>query len=353
MTTTSPSPASVAPRPPKQEQEPASEDVTEVAPNVLRMQLPITMPGLGHVNTYVFVDDRGIALMDPGLPTASEFASLEARLESVDLGVADVHTVYVTHSHPDHFGLAQRLTRSGKKPVEFVAHEAFAAGWRIAAGETVDVIDIDPDELPQKNPFDGETPWGREWVRPAHAEEFEFEQPAPTRFVRNGEVVRLAGREMFIVYSPGHTLDHICLHDPEEGVLFSGDHVLPTITPHISGLGSGTDPLLMFEESLEKVGGMDGVRLALPAHGHPFTDLRGRTEAIREHHVERLLKMRDISQEIGPATVVELSHHLFREMHWGPMAEAETYAHLEHLRLAGLADRHGEGGQMVYELAPR
>ncbi|MHB8463595.1 MAG: MBL fold metallo-hydrolase [Acidimicrobiales bacterium] len=354
MTTTSPaSDHAAVPRPPKQEQEPASENVTEVAPNVLRMQLPITMPGLGHVNTYVFVDDRGIALMDPGLPTPSEYAALEARLHSVDLAVADVHTVYVTHSHPDHFGLAQRLTRSGKKPVEFIAHEAFAAGWRIAAGETVDVIDIDPDQLPQHNPFDGETPWGRQWVRPQHAEHFEFEQPTPTRFVRNGEMVRLAGREMFIIYSPGHTLDHICLNDPEEGVFFSGDHVLPSITPHISGLGSGTDPLLMFEESLEKVGGMDGIRLALPAHGHPFTDLRGRTEVIRAHHEERLLKMRDISQEIGAATVEELSHHLFREMHWGPMAEAETYAHLEHLRLAGLAERHGEKGEMVYELAPR
>jgi glyoxylase-like metal-dependent hydrolase (beta-lactamase superfamily II) len=317
------------------------------------MQLPITMPGLGHVNTYVFADDRGITLMDPGLPTPSEFAALESRLRSVDLSVRDVHTVLVTHSHPDHFGLAQRLTREGRGPVEFIAHEAFAAGWRIAAGETVDVIDLDPDELPRHNPFDGETPWGRQWVRPVHAEPFEFEQPAPTRFVRNGEPMRLAGRDMFAVFSPGHTLDHICIHDPDEGVLFSGDHVLPTITPHISGLGSGTDPLLMFEESLEKVGGMGGVKLVLPAHGHPFTDLRGRTEVIRAHHEERLLKLRDVSQEIGAASVIELSHHLFREDHWGPMAEAETYAHLEHLRLAGLAERHGERGEMVYELAPR
>jgi glyoxylase-like metal-dependent hydrolase (beta-lactamase superfamily II) len=337
----------------KQEQEPAAEAVTEVAPNVLRMQLPITMPGLGHVNCYVFVDDRGIALMDPGLPTEDSFIALGARLRSVGLSVGDVHTVWVTHSHPDHFGLAPRLTREGNKPVEFIAHEAFAAGWRLAAGEEVDVIDVDPDELPRMNPFDGITPWGRQWQRPPHAANFQFEQPAPTRFVRNGDVVRLAGREMTVLFSPGHTLDHICLHDPSEGVLFSGDHVLPSITPHISGLGSGSDPLTMFDESLQKVGGMQGVRLVLPAHGHPFTDLAGRCEVIRQHHVERLLRMRDVSQEIGPASVEELSHHLFREDHWGPMAEAETYAHLEHLRLGGLATRRGEGGAMVYELAAR
>jgi hypothetical protein len=35
------------------------------------------------------------------------------------------------------------------------------------------------------------------------------------------------------------------------------------------------------------------------------------------------------------------------------MAESETYAHLEHLRLLGLAERRGEGAAMTYALAPR
>ena len=50
----------------KQEQEPASEEVTEVADGVLRMQLPISLPGLGHVNCYALVDGDGVALVDPG-----------------------------------------------------------------------------------------------------------------------------------------------------------------------------------------------------------------------------------------------------------------------------------------------
>jgi glyoxylase-like metal-dependent hydrolase (beta-lactamase superfamily II) len=344
-----PSPTS---RPPKQEQQPASENVTEVAAGVLRMQLPIRMPGLGHVNTYAFIDGRGIALMDPGLPGPESFDALVSRMSSVGLSTADVHTVYVTHSHIDHFGLAPRLAQESRHTLELMTHEAFAAHWRRSAGEDLVLLDVDLDDVDESNPFEGETPWGRMWGPPPGTERIQFERPHPTRYVRDGEPIRLAGREMFIVHSPGHTLDHICLSDPETGVLFSGDHVLPSITPHISGLGSGRDPLDLFEESLVKVGGMDGVRLVLPAHGHPFTDLRGRTEAIRTHHHERLLKLRDLSQELGPATVEEFSHHLFRRDHWGPMAEAEAFAHLEHLRLAGLAERRGAGRQMVYELAP-
>ena len=62
---------------PKQEQEPASEEITEVAPGVLRMQLPIWMPGLGHVNMYGLIDDRGLAVVDPGLPGPEELEGAE------------------------------------------------------------------------------------------------------------------------------------------------------------------------------------------------------------------------------------------------------------------------------------
>ena len=69
-----------AARPPKQEQEPASAEVTEVAPGVLRMQLPIWMPGLGHVNMYGLVDDRGLTVVDPGLPGPQSWKALKQRL---------------------------------------------------------------------------------------------------------------------------------------------------------------------------------------------------------------------------------------------------------------------------------
>ena len=71
--------------------------------------------------------------------------------------------------------------------------------------------------------------------------------------------------------------------------------------------------------------------LGLPAHGHPFADVPGRVDAIKEHHAERMEKLREVALAIGPATVPELSHELFPKRHWGVMAESETFAHLEHL----------------------
>jgi hypothetical protein len=50
-------------------------------------------------------------------------------------------------------------------------------------------------------------------------------------------------------------------------------------------------------------------------------------------------------------TVEDFSHHLFRKERWGSMAESETYAHLEHLRLDGRAEVHDENGLLVFTLS--
>ena len=100
----------------KQEQEPASEEVTEVADGVLRMQLPISLPGLGHVNCYALVDGDGVALVDPGLPGPESWSALVARLKHAEIPVERVHTVVVTHSHPDHFGGSAQLREVGGRP---------------------------------------------------------------------------------------------------------------------------------------------------------------------------------------------------------------------------------------------
>ena len=75
----------------------------------------------------------------------------------------------------------------------------------------------------------------------------------------------------------------------------------------------------------------------------------GRVKAIKRHHDERLHRVREISRMLGPATVQAFSQQLFKQRSWGPMAESETYAHLEHLRILGSAERTSDHeGRYVY-----
>src|SRR5580704_12525014 len=95
----------------KQEQEDASPEIVEVVPGVLRLQLPIDFTGLGHVNTYALEDERGFALVDPGLPGQASWTALQERMERAGIPLRRVHTVVITHSHPDHFGGAGLLAQ--------------------------------------------------------------------------------------------------------------------------------------------------------------------------------------------------------------------------------------------------
>lgn len=341
----------------KQEKEDASEEILEVAPGILRLQLPIDFTGLGHVNTYALEDGDGFALVDPGLPGEANWKVLLQRMAAAGIPLSRVHTVIVTHSHPDHFGGAGML--AAESGARVVTSEHFRMWW--------DPQDIDDDEL-EAVAHDADvddlplplrtTPWGgtppgppperrEEFLRSLRSGSPFFQPPRPTHRVADSDHITLAGREWMGLFTPGHTDDHLCLFDPTNGVLLVGDQVLPTITPHVSGLIEG-DALALFIESLDRLAGLDGVRTVLPAHGHPFTDLSGRVDELLVHHVERLEQIHQLSGGAGWANVEDLSHQLFAPRSWGSMAESETYAHLEHLRLRDRAEVRHVDGKLEY-----
>ncbi|MAG29290.1 MAG: hypothetical protein CL908_00155 [Deltaproteobacteria bacterium] len=383
-------------KPKRQEQEDAQEEISEVAKDILRMQLPIRIPGLGHVNMYALVDDDGVAVIDPGLPGVDTWDAIVHRLKQGGFEPRHIHTAFITHSHPDHFGGAVRIHK--ESGARIVAHRAFHFGGpskqRRHTGEhahthghthgtadqhteaSVDDL-VAHMELLERDRRRAQNPIGRifgalkrlttpapwkgpgdriklreslRWLGFATVGRSKF-LPNVTHHVEHGDVLKLAGREWFVQHTPGHTADHICLHDPDTGAFLSGDHVLPTITPHIGGVSYLADPLKSFFYSLDRVGEIRNVELALPAHGHPFDDLAGRARSIKEHHYERLEEIAGIAKDVGRADVNTFMKRLFKERSWGDMAESETYAHLEHLRLEGKAEAHrNDEGRLVYDL---
>ena len=50
---------------------------------------------------------------------------------------------------------------------------------------------------------------------------FLFSPPEPTERVRHGERIVIGRREWRAVHTPGHTVDHLCLWDPEHGTLLT------------------------------------------------------------------------------------------------------------------------------------
>ncbi|MEQ8716535.1 MAG: MBL fold metallo-hydrolase [Acidimicrobiales bacterium] len=343
----------------KQEAEPATAELTELAPGVIRSQLPVELPGLGHVNCYILPDADGVAVVDPGLPGEESWQALVDRLGQAGESVQRVHTIIVTHSHYDHFGGAARLRDESGARV--VAHASFRSFWDSSeAAEMLDIDDVDPEEPEVVPPWARSvvTPWGsRREPRPEQVDRWNalgvdkrwYRTPTRDVGLVEADVISLAGRDWVAVHTPGHTHDHLCLYDPVEGVMLSGDHVLPTITPHIGGFNSQPDPLDAFFDSLGRMHDFSDVSVVAPAHGHPFSDLAGRADEIADHHRERLNRLREAAVGHGSATVRELSKEIFRPAVWGDLADSETYTHLEHLRLHGHVTVSDRDGVLVYD----
>ena len=310
----------------RQEQEPATDEITEVGPGILRLQLPISMPGLGHVNCYALEDERGVALVDPGLPGPDSLDGARRRgWPRPAIPLARVHTVIVTHSHPDHFGGAGRLRdETGAEIVD--APLASAPGGTPPSRPT-----STSTRRRRQRHVRRSTPWDRDAVATATSFAPRRVGACDERSAARSRGARVARRRRpsaarrrrrrsaspdgsgSRVHTPGHTHDHLCLFDPADGVLLSGDHVLPTITPHISGLVAGADPLAQFFASLDRMHDLEGVDLALPAHGHPFA--RPATAGSRtssDHHEERLDALRNgLERARSAATRGGVSSHLF------------------------------------------
>jgi glyoxylase-like metal-dependent hydrolase (beta-lactamase superfamily II) len=362
----------------REERRPPDPGVKEVAPGVLRLQLPMNMPGLGHVNCYAIEDRHGLALVDPGVPSARSWKALNERLTEAGLPIGRVHTVIVTHSHPDHYGAAQRLRQL--TGAEIVTHEHFKTYWdpheeddfvrevAVPADYEAQMGSIEKALMKltgreRHSPFDRPVPWGGPPPDGQWRERFRWrilplllsriwQPPRPSRRVMDGTVIMLGDREWQAVYTPGHTNDHLCLLDPTGGIFVSGDHLLPTITPHISGLTNQRQPLQDFFGSLERMGSFDEVKVVLPAHGYEFGDLAGRSEEIVAHHHGRLATLTKAALEApgNELTVPQYSQVLFKPHAWGVMADSETFAHLEYLRQTGRATARPVDGELRYRI---
>jgi glyoxylase-like metal-dependent hydrolase (beta-lactamase superfamily II) len=289
---------------------------------------------LRYINGYVVADDGGLTLIDCGWKAGDVLDALHAGLRVLGHTLADIRRVVITHHHFDHYGLAATLLRAGV-PELFMHALDWDVAQHFAARHRED--DRDADAWLTRNGFEP-----REFNDEGFAGRWEI--VAPTSFVADGERI---GR-LQAVWTPGHSPGHVCFADTRGGRMFTGDHVLDPITPHV-GLwrGIAADPLGDYVSSLEKVRGR-GKAGALPAHGEPFPDLDRRIDELLAHTAVRDAQIIAVL-ESGPAHAADIAGRLpwtrrnraFADLgEWHQQfAVSETLAHLAHLLVRGRVAR--------------
>jgi hydroxyacylglutathione hydrolase len=148
-----------------------------------------------------------------------------------------------------------------------------------------------------------------------------------------GQKVEMQHGDIEVLHMPGHTAGSICLKYGRQ--LFTGDHVLPDISPNIGGGDMRQRGLLKrFLDSLRQTIEMDSqIDIVLPGHGDPFNHLAERCQELIDHHRQRLEQIVTLLKQEGPLSAYGMARCLFGEMHdfHVVLGCAEAQSHLDFL----------------------
>ncbi|MFF3453829.1 MBL fold metallo-hydrolase [Streptomyces sp. NPDC002730] len=342
--------------------------VTDHGGGVWSIEVPIPDNPLGYTLVHLLDTDRGPVLIDTGWDDPASWDTLVAGLDSLDVAVGDIHGVVITHHHPDHHGLSGQVREVSGAWIAM--HDADGAVVRrTREAEPARWLDYLADKLSRAGAPDEHTAP----LRAARASGRMRTLPGlraalPDREIVPGELLDLPGRRLRAIWTPGHTPGHVCLHldeahpagRPGNGRLFSGDHLLPRITPHIGlyedpdagDTATVTDPLGDYLDSLERIGRLAPAEV-LPAHQYAFPDAVSRVRELLDHHEERLTGL--LGLLAAPRTAWQVAERMEWNRPWDQIpygsrniAVSEAEAHLRRLMKLGRAEVLTGSGPTLY-----
>ncbi len=325
----------------------------EVAPGVLWLRLPLPFKR-DHVNVYLLQDGDGWAVVDTGIGDARTQEIWEAVL-SGPLRGSSLTRLFVTHSHPDHAGLAGWLTRRHaltlwmpraeylfSLALQYAPSELGAESWRA---------------FYRRHGFDA-LAVGKVLGRGYRYLHHTTGVPGTYRRLRHGETIVIGGREFRVLTGGGHGLEQAMLYCAQDGLFLASDQILAgmfagiTVTalePEANALGAYLRSLALLRREIA------ADALVLSGHGLPFVGLHPRIDAVIAHHAERCATIieacRDVPRTAADLLAVVFPHPL-DEQQTG-FAFGEIVAHINHLVAEGdLLAEPDEDGCLRYVPAP-
>lgn len=287
---------------------------------LVSVQSQTFQPLYNTTNIYLIGGEKEVVMIDAGY--AHDEAVQQVARELQDLGNPRVRDLILSHSHKDHWegaGAIQRMTGA-----RVLAHRldipAIEEGLK---GQSAD--------LPEGSSRDS----------------YAFEIDGA---LEDGDRIRVADLELEVVHTPGHSPGHICLYLKEEGILFTGDHIVGISTVTVA---PPNGDMIDYLSSLQKLLKYPAERL-FPAHGPIMEDAHGKIREYYEHRLERERQIVRVLQEGGEMTPRQLMMKIYAvelDERFYEVAEKQILGHLAKLEKEGrAASSSGEGEERRFSL---
>ena len=263
--------------------------------NLLRLTAPnpgvMTGPG---TNSYL-VGERatGYIAIDPG-PADTDHLSRLWRAAG-----GDIRMIVCTHSHPDH--------SPGARPLQAMCQAAPPILGLPSASTARSASEFSPD-----------------------------------RVLQNKELLTLTGRgldsdmthTLQVIHTPGHAANHLCLVLLEDGLLFSGDHIL-------NGSTTVVDPpdgdMTAYLDSLDRLSAAcdeHQIEFILPAHGYALGDAKDAIARLKAHRLQREAKIMAVMQALPEGSMDDWVAAAYGDVDariW-PVAKRSLLAHVQRIQ---------------------
>ena len=220
-------------------------------------------------------------MIDCGVNGDKYFSLLKNYLQEEKIELSEIKLLIGTHMHSDHIGLSSSLRDEGipfalyKNSIDFLNEYN---DWTL---RFKDFITYSEKEGAPKSFLSD--------LNSISTPSYAGKVGTPDVLLDEGKIKDVK-RNLSVIFTPGHDQSEISIHDLKSKVIFSGDHILPRITPFIPTVDSESNLLNDFIISLEKIENIDHETIA-PGHGKIIEEPHKRIEQMILHHQRRSEKI--------------------------------------------------------------
>lgn len=321
----------------------------EVYSGIYRIDFPI--PILQNPNIYL-LPGHPLTLIDAAIPLPECQELLKSSLEKLHLRVSDIERVILTHTHPDHIGLASWIQREAG--AEIYVHEAEL----FAVTKYSEVVEIGVKYMMEYTKMWGviekvreavtrNSRWGNQFIESAQA----------AQALQDGDLLEAGNFQLIVVHTPGHSRGTACFYEENQRIIFTGDALLPSSAPlpdmyvelnqeRISGLPDCLD-------SLKKIEDLE-IKRAFPGHRKTIYHVKEVIENNRQYYSEQKEIAFNLFAQDKSYTLFELNNMVMEKRRLKKtfpntmMTIAEVLGYVEKLEDEGKIRSYKKNGIIYY-----